>query len=368
MKSRELIELEESISVRSKGDASNFLHPKTERVQGLEGFDADYVDIVDYILRCTHKIWEEKGIGEIYTHYLNTIAIETADGWSYGRDNVLAASTQVMSAFPDVRLYGDEVIWSGNESDGFHTSHRITWTGTNTGYSKYGPPTGKKIFRFGIANCLVKNNEIIEEWIARDEMSLVLQLGYNPWELAARMTKGNADRPFSPDVQGEIDRTGGQDHPASLNPFADPFAVEDFIRHTMHEIWNWRRVSRVTDYYVENYRYFGPSGRTLYGRGNMKAHIISLLSTFPDMKYCIDHIYWNGSEESGYTVMVRWRILGTHEQNGIYGEPTGKRIELMGISHMHIKEGKFVKEYTSFDEFALFKQLYTPEIHGYFES
>ncbi|MDX1413776.1 MAG: hypothetical protein R3293_06265, partial [Candidatus Promineifilaceae bacterium] len=29
------------------------------RRQELEGFDEDYVDIVDYIVRCTHKIWEE---------------------------------------------------------------------------------------------------------------------------------------------------------------------------------------------------------------------------------------------------------------------------------------------------------------------
>jgi hypothetical protein len=29
------------------------------RRQSMRGFDEDYVDIVDYIVRCTHKIWEE---------------------------------------------------------------------------------------------------------------------------------------------------------------------------------------------------------------------------------------------------------------------------------------------------------------------
>lgn len=359
------IDFDAQIGVAAKGDAGQFLHPAGDRCQPLKGFDPDYIDIVDYILRCTHKIWEEGGIGHIYTHYKNTIAIQTAEGWGCGRDPVIAASTQVKAAYPDVRLYGDDVIWSGNEDDGYHTSHRISWTGTNTGYSKYGPPTGKKLYRFGIANCLVKENMIIEEWIARDEMSLVLQMGYNPWKMAAKMAGTPEPSAFQVPIQGDL--RNGQDYPAPITPFREPFDVEDFVRHTIHEIWNWRYVNKVNDYFIDNFQYFGPSGRTLYGQNNYKAHILSLLATFPDLKMNVDHISWNGNPERGYRAAVRFIIEGTHELNGIYGEPTGKRISLMGITHMHIKDGKFVKEYSSFDEFALFKQLYTPEIHGYYE-
>jgi len=38
------------------------------RRQALEGFEPIYSDIVDYILRCTHRIWEEKNVGLIVTH------------------------------------------------------------------------------------------------------------------------------------------------------------------------------------------------------------------------------------------------------------------------------------------------------------
>jgi hypothetical protein len=44
----------------------------------------------------------------------------------------------------------------------------------------------------------------------------------------------------------------------------------------------------------------------------------------------------------------------------IYGEPTGKRTFLLGITHQEIREGKFVQEWSCFDEFALLKQLYIP--------
>jgi hypothetical protein len=36
------------------------LVPETrERVQSMRGFDECYTDIVDYIVRCTHKIWDD---------------------------------------------------------------------------------------------------------------------------------------------------------------------------------------------------------------------------------------------------------------------------------------------------------------------
>jgi predicted ester cyclase len=41
----------------------------------------------------------------------------------------------------------------------------------------------------------------------------------------------------------------------------------------------------------------------------------------------------------------------------MYGTPTGKPVNIMGISHHHVKDGKFVKEWTVFDELALLKQL-----------
>ena len=40
-----------------------------ERVQPMRGFDPIYTDIVDYIVRCTHRIWDERDVGLIYTHY-----------------------------------------------------------------------------------------------------------------------------------------------------------------------------------------------------------------------------------------------------------------------------------------------------------
>lgn len=46
---------------------------KTKRDQDLPGFDPQFRDFVDYVLKITHQIWEEKGIGVIYDTYHNNI-------------------------------------------------------------------------------------------------------------------------------------------------------------------------------------------------------------------------------------------------------------------------------------------------------
>lgn len=60
------------------------------RRQPMRGFDPDYVDIVDYIVRCTHKIWEEGGMGLLYTHYRHNALVHTAYGKVHSGNNSTA--------------------------------------------------------------------------------------------------------------------------------------------------------------------------------------------------------------------------------------------------------------------------------------
>jgi predicted ester cyclase len=342
-------------------DITRLLNPVPGKRQSMRGFEEKYVDIVDYIVRITHEIWEEKQIGRIYDTYAHNILIHTTDGQTYGRDKVIADSIKTMAAFPDVRLYADDVIWCGNDEDGFHSSHRIIWVAHNTGYSVYGPPTGKRVVRQGIAHCFVKDNRVVEEWICRDELAVIRQLGFDEIELARKLAAVSNVTPH-PLSQGEIERLQGQAPPPVLSPEpGDGFDVEDFVRRSIHEIWNWRLLNKVDDYYASNVLSNTSTNKVLYGRGDLKSHILSLLAAFPDAAMSVDHICRLGNEQDGYRVATRWTLQGTHQGPGIYGDPTGKRIRLMGITHQLIQSGKVVREWTAFDEFALLKQIYAPE-------
>jgi predicted ester cyclase len=60
--------------------------------------------------------------------------------------------------------------------------------------------------------------------------------------------------------------------------------------------------------------------------------------------------------------MSRWTLQGTHDGHGIYGDPSGARIRIMGISHHHIKNEKISEEWMLFDEFAMLKQIYRAKL------
>src|SRR4028119_2029847 len=73
------------------------------RAQSLRGFDDCYTDIVDYIVRCTHRIWDERNPGLIYSHYAANAVIYSSLGVSYSREDVVRATIQRIVEFPDRR-------------------------------------------------------------------------------------------------------------------------------------------------------------------------------------------------------------------------------------------------------------------------
>ncbi len=357
--------VDEPVDFMNKGDISKQMHPGAERHQNMQGFADEYVDIVDYIVRVTHRIWEEHDLGLLYSTYQHNVIVWTSEGLSYSRETVLANSAKTQSAFPDIRLYADDVIWAGNDLDGFQTSHRITWVGHNTGYTVYGPPTGKKIVRPGVANCVIKDNFIFYEWIARDEMSLVLQLGYDPHETARRIVEQESCTSLGVPSIGEIERVAGQTTPIEMPPkTSTEFDPEDFVRRASNEIWNWRRLSSIGQYYAKNQVVHAAAGRELYGHGDLRAFILSMIACFSDAMMTVDDVYWNGNAREGYRVASRWTLQGTHDGHGIYGDPSGARVRIMGISHHHIKNERITEEWMLFDEFALLKQIYRTKLQN----
>lgn len=340
-------------------DIARLMNPGPERLQSLQGFDADYTDIVNYIVKCTHRIWEEMGVGLIYTHYLHNVKMHVGDGWFIGRDKVVADTIQTLSAFTDRRTYAEAVVWTGNDQDGFYSNHLVYSIQHHLGHSIWGPPTGRKMMRAAMALCYVKENLICEEWVLYDEISMIRQLGLDLDDTVAHFAKRDAVKPLQ--NYGDLERMLGQLAPKPLPAKANPapgFDLDDFLRCNLHEIWNRRMFNVIRDIYHENYQFHGSAGRELYGRGDYTAFVLSLLAAFPDARFSIDQLYWNEDGAGGYRTSMRWSLVGTHEGDGIYGEPTGLRFRLWGLTQHLIKDGKLAEEWTLFNEFALLKRLH----------
>jgi hypothetical protein len=160
------------------------------RVQPMQGFDPIYTDIVDYIVRCTHRIWDERDVGLIYSHYTHNCVVYTATGTFYDREQVVRDTIQRLVSLPERSGMATQVIWSGNDQDGFYTSHLVTGSGRHSQAGHYGPPTGRTFVSRTIADCMIHANRIYREWIVADVMAILKQLGLDPHAFAERMARG----------------------------------------------------------------------------------------------------------------------------------------------------------------------------------
>ena len=351
------------ITLHGKGNITNMLSANhVPEKPAMRGFDPKFSDLVDYIVRITHEIWEEGGVGLLYDYYGTNMTIHTSDGPLYGRDKVIEGTIQTLAAFPDRRLYADEVIWGGNDIDGFLSSHRLVHEGRNLGATVYGPPTGRKVRYRAVADCAVLNNVIYEEWLVRDELSLIYQLGFDIHETARRMAEKESDQLQKLFVPGEPSRLRGQLPPKPITPYPNgQFDIELFVKNSLHEIWNWRLFNKIQETHTTNFMCESASGRSLYGQGQYRTYVLSLLSPFPDLTLSFDHFCALKDGPDRYRTATRWTMQGTHTGPGIYGEPTGKQIRIIGVSHQIVENGRFTHEWTVFDEFALLKQIYRPD-------
>ena len=74
---------------------------------------------------------------------------------------------------------------------------------------------------------------------------------------------------------------------------------------------------------------------------------------FPDLEHTIEDMVAEGDK-----VVVRFRGRGTHQgDTEAFGPPTGKRMEITGITIKRLSEGKIVEAWTNFDALGMMQQL-----------
>ncbi|MDX0403599.1 ester cyclase [Sinorhizobium medicae] len=336
------------------------------RSQSLDGFDEIYTDIVDYIVRCTHRIWDERDIGLIYTHYTHNCVLYGTLGTIYNREDVVRDTIQRLVSLPERRGMATQVLWSGNDVEGFYTSHLVTGSGRHTQYGHFGPPTGRTFVARTIADCMIHRNKIYREWVVADTMAIIKQLGLDPHAFAGKLARSSFDKGlFSLDI-GENRRLLGQYPPEAEADVS--IAHNDIEAHTLrwlHEVFNGRMFGRIKDVYAPTCQYHGPLMKELYGVAAVTHQHLGLIGSIPDAAYSAQHICSNPCEEGGVKVAVRWLMEGHHLGYGILqdlGEPTGARLQVMGMTHYHYKDGKIVDEWNVYDELSLLVQVKLAEM------
>ncbi len=327
-------------------------------MQSMRGFEETYRNIIDYIVRITYRIWEDREVEYIADTYSDTSQVFDDYGLQHGCRKIIDDTHHTTGAFSDIKLIADEIVWAGDDEIGYHTSHRTIIRGTNDGDSRYGPATNRYIDVLVIANCVALENEIFLEHVLYNNSSMLQQLGHNLGDIVPALAASPpAGWPRDAAVWDSLRSSARPERPIHVAQPIDGFDIDRVARHTIDELWNRRNLEALVATYATGFGFEGPTDRKFCGAGNYREFLDSILGAFPDLEVQVDEVYWMGNDVDGYLTSERWSAEGTHTGPGLYGEPTGKPIQIWGITQHEIAGGRIVREWLLFNELDLMMQL-----------
>ncbi|MET3206441.1 MULTISPECIES: ester cyclase [unclassified Arthrobacter] len=289
------------------------------------GFDGP----VDYIERITYDIWNlpHRDLELIRKYYAPSTAIHLDAGDLVGDEIVIANTHARLGTYPDFHGVIDDTIWTGSEEEGYRTSMRWTWTGTDTGGTVYGPATGRPVTFTAIANCIVHGEVIVEEWLGANPFAQARQLGYS-LEEAVQATR----YPASPRVaRPSFEFTRSTEGDLVQQAFTS--ALEGRLESGLYA------ADCLTDF-APDLQQIGAAAVVEWADG-LRAALGPLVVEVDD-QYSLP-----ASDTLPLRVATQWRIAGT----GARGP-----VEFSLISHHHLVEGRVTAQWLAYDELALAHQ------------
>ena len=314
-------------------------------------FWGKWSDFPEYIIEITKEIWEDRGVGKLNDYYSHDIVMRTPMGVSQGNKGVIASTMATIAEFPDRELFGQDVIWSDHPQHGHLSSHRVFTRASQSSEGQFGGPSDKRFAIHVIADCAARDGVIYDEWLVRDYGGLVRQLGHDPRSFAvslieAEKAAGEVKRPFSP----RDDRDGGYHGTGNDNRWGH--AAAQYLHDVMAS--NFDGALETCDRAMLG---VFPGSFKAVGRAEVVGCWTRLRASFPEAEFQIHHQIGMDGDMMPPRAAIRWSIDATHSGWGWFGQPTGINIHIMGISHFEFGPWGLRREWSLFDEIAIWKQL-----------
>ena len=118
------------------------------------------------------------------------------------------------------------------------------------------------------------------------------------------------------------------------------------------EIVNSGKLDLLEEVYATDLVWHEPD-QEVHGIEEGKRYVSDELSAFPDSQVSVEDIIAEGDK-----VVSRYTIRATHQgETEEYGPPTGRQVELEGITIHRIEDGKIVEEWEAYDNLSMLQQL-----------
>ena len=133
----------------------------------------------------------------------------------------------------------------------------------------------------------------------------------------------------------------------------------DVLREACRVIWSEGDISRVDEFYAEDFRADYPMTDWGEGAKGVKALAGELRAAFPDYCEAIEELY-----EAGEYIIVKLTIRGTHLGAMAGLEATGRRVEFRDVTICRVSGGKILEQSGLSDYLSLYQQLGVIEVPG----
>ncbi|MCI0437641.1 MAG: ester cyclase [Chloroflexi bacterium] len=125
-------------------------------------------------------------------------------------------------------------------------------------------------------------------------------------------------------------------------------AVSDVLRY-----WNTQNVPGILTFYNEDIVWDNVAMEETYrGKAEVGRFLDSLMHAFPDLNFDVTHKIASDNQ-----VSEQWHIRGTHLGAFMGIPPTGKRVDIPGISMVEMRDGKFLRDQFYFDSGIVLRQM-----------
>jgi len=125
------------------------------------------------------------------------------------------------------------------------------------------------------------------------------------------------------------------------------------LANSVSELWSTGNSNLVRQVYTDNcVRYDPNSPDGIRGTDAMTTYVGQLRTAYPDFRAEVRE-----AVSEGNFAAFHWNCTGTHKGDFFGIAPTGKRVNVSGVSLCRIQNGKISEERSFFDRLGLMEQL-----------
>ena len=124
-------------------------------------------------------------------------------------------------------------------------------------------------------------------------------------------------------------------------------------RRVAEEIFNGGNLDLADELYAPDYVLYDPAlPENLHGPEGLKQYAAMNLGAFPDARVTVEDQIAEGD-----MVVSRWTASGTHEGELMGIPPTGRRVEISGMTINRFSGGRIAEDWYQSDDLGMMRQL-----------